>query len=72
MLSGSYLDDSYLGGSAVMSQQIPNQPVHYAPDQLAGEMITLPGGITIPRSTLLWVAAAVAVAILLWKMKRDK
>ena len=72
MLSGSYLDDSYLGGSAFMTQAPPIQQLHYAPEPLGQEMITLPMGITIPRSTLLWVAAAVAVAILLWKMKRDK
>lgn len=70
----SYLEGSYLGESGVVPQQPQPAavltPAH--PPALAGEMISLPGGIVMQKKTLLLVALAVAALLYLAYRKSQK
>ncbi len=72
---GSFLEGSYLGSSQV-GDMISSQPVppEHLPQtvQLADDLITLPGGIMLPKKTLIVLAVAVAIAAFLWWKKRQE
>lgn len=78
----SFLNGSYLGGTEVLEEMPPEmiqQQGHALMHQqaqpaqhLAGDMIALPGGIVLPKQTLLIIAAAVAVTVLVWWKKQQR
>jgi hypothetical protein len=73
MLHGSFLDQCYLGESAMSAPQpmLPAAPFPGAGELASDDLVSLPGGIVLPKRTLLLVAAAIAVAALIWwKNKR--
>jgi hypothetical protein len=72
----SYLDDTFLGGAEDGNYEIgaaDNLPAVRQDQQLvpAQDMITLPGGIVIPKKTAVIIAVVIAIAIW-WMMKRQK
>ncbi len=69
----SYLDDTFLGGAEDGNYEIgaaDNLPAVRQDQQMvpAPDMITLPGGIVIPKKTALILAVVIAIAIW-WAMK---
>lgn len=72
----SYLQGSYLGESGL---QIPSEPQPAAvlqpraPQALAGtDVVQLPGGIVLPKKTLIWVAIITAALLYLAYRKKQK
>lgn len=73
----SYLNGSFLGETEVMQsvdEGARQQALIYQQAQpvALADMITLPGGLVISKKTLLIVAAAVAVAVVIYLKKRGK
>ncbi len=76
----SYLEDSYLGGLneefAELGAESATSPLSPAPGEEGytpgNELVTLPGGITMPKRTLWLVGIVALVAIILILRKRDR
>jgi hypothetical protein len=75
----SYLDDTYLGGaedgnyeigSADSLPAVAQDAMTPAPAPQQG-MIRLPGGIVLPKSTAI-ILAAIAIAIAIWWWQKSK
>ncbi len=77
----SYLEDSYLGGLneefAELGAENATSPLSPAPGEEGyapgNEMVTLPGGIVLPKKTLWLILGTVAVVLLIMHLrKRDR
>ena len=70
----SYLQGSYLGVSGVMpTEPQPAAVLAAQPPALAGdELISLPGGIVLPKKTLLLIAVGVAAILFIAYRKKQK
>lgn len=80
-MSTSYLNDTYLGapadlgpvetGSAGNLPSLagdPNQPIPAGAD----EMVRLPGGIVLPKKTLIIIVGVILVIAAVWYLKTRK
>jgi len=64
----SYMDQPYLGESMLLAQM--DMPQASPPAGMGDDLVALPGGIVLPRRTLWLLAAAIAVAALVWWKSR--